>query len=573
MNAELTTPVLCDDDAVFPGENWFYYWKTSASLWKAKLEQLPMGAILYVPLNWAFHSHHGEGFDFGGERPETQLAKLVQLAAESSVKLEFLLPLAPAPFLPNGGLPPYLARVAATDFEGINQGCFDAFDEHQLLFSFFDSRVFKGFAQFVHALRSYFDREKLSVGIRGIDCGTVTGEQWHSFFQDYSHVYEQAFTRFLAAKRELWREEGVTIDNPGHEKLLHEEFFHTIRQLYSQEAKRILGDFWEGENTLNFLGGSRSDFFKRLSGQESASDYIERSLTGITLGVIPSTVLLPTRNKTGILNRFLQELSPKSLYSHFGANNDFIENNSYTPLVLFELYGSTPGRYESLGLLDFIHKRHTYCLQKDKLEDFIHQEDRESDERFYIFEGADLDQKKFSHILRLFLNGANIILDKGSLNVELRARFETFILENELELDHYHFGPEVSWAHLGEGNLVVLDFRDVAELSPNAKNNCWQRVFSLNDFKALDVELPDGVFQFWRRRFPTPGELKFHEVRRLGIFNPHSYKHKFKIPMNRSFVLTKIIDQVQAEAKTVNEMIELEMGPHGSLIFEFGVLE
>ena len=74
----LTTPVIRDEDSVFPGENWFLYWKTSASLWKTKIESRnDLGSIL-VPINWSFHSDTGDSYDFAVEKPETDLNKLAE---------------------------------------------------------------------------------------------------------------------------------------------------------------------------------------------------------------------------------------------------------------------------------------------------------------------------------------------------------------------------------------------------------------------------------------------------------------------------------------------------------------
>ena len=78
----LTTPVLNDYDSVFPGENWFFYWKTSASLWKTKLASIQGTGQVFVPMNWAFHSESGESFDFADQKPETDLVKLCNEAKE-----------------------------------------------------------------------------------------------------------------------------------------------------------------------------------------------------------------------------------------------------------------------------------------------------------------------------------------------------------------------------------------------------------------------------------------------------------------------------------------------------------
>ncbi len=38
-NPILTTPEFKDADGIFPGEQWFFYWKTTPALWKSNLEE------------------------------------------------------------------------------------------------------------------------------------------------------------------------------------------------------------------------------------------------------------------------------------------------------------------------------------------------------------------------------------------------------------------------------------------------------------------------------------------------------------------------------------------------------
>ena len=73
---QLTTPELIEYDSVFPGENWFFYWKTSPSLWKNKLQEYRGPTPIFVPIYWGFHNENPDQFDFGTFRPETDLKRL-----------------------------------------------------------------------------------------------------------------------------------------------------------------------------------------------------------------------------------------------------------------------------------------------------------------------------------------------------------------------------------------------------------------------------------------------------------------------------------------------------------------
>lgn len=176
----LTTPVPRDIDSVFPGENWFFYWKTAASLWRIKLQEFP-GTRIIVPLNWSFHSETGDNFDFDEHRPETNLLKLVSIAKEVGKSVVFFLPVTPAPFLPNGGLPHFLARGMALNREGMAYGVIDNDDNLIKIYSFFDPRVFEGFNRFVRSLGKYFLDNGINVDVWGLSCGYFENGNYKSF--------------------------------------------------------------------------------------------------------------------------------------------------------------------------------------------------------------------------------------------------------------------------------------------------------------------------------------------------------------------------------------------------------
>ena len=75
----LTYPVPNQFDASRPENQWFFYWKTSPSLWESKISQLSSETPLLVPVYWGLHANEDGAFDFGGIRPETDLYQFCQL--------------------------------------------------------------------------------------------------------------------------------------------------------------------------------------------------------------------------------------------------------------------------------------------------------------------------------------------------------------------------------------------------------------------------------------------------------------------------------------------------------------
>ena len=61
----LTSPDMKEYDSVFPGENWFLYWKTSPSLWESKLREYSGPSPIFVPIYWGYHTDFEGDLDFG----------------------------------------------------------------------------------------------------------------------------------------------------------------------------------------------------------------------------------------------------------------------------------------------------------------------------------------------------------------------------------------------------------------------------------------------------------------------------------------------------------------------------
>ena len=84
---------------LFPGENWFFFTGKPPSRYGAVSCRPTQDQIkFFVPINWAFHWTLDESVDFGHHKPETNLAKLAEIAGDLSKEITFLLPITPAPF-------------------------------------------------------------------------------------------------------------------------------------------------------------------------------------------------------------------------------------------------------------------------------------------------------------------------------------------------------------------------------------------------------------------------------------------------------------------------------------------
>ncbi|MEA9355565.1 hypothetical protein SHI21_05115 [Bacteriovorax sp. PP10] len=570
----LTTPVPRDQDTVFPGENWFFYWKTSASLWKTKLQEFP-GTKIIIPLNWSFHSETGDQFDFDNHRPETNLKKLVEIATEVGKNVVFFLPLTPAPFLPNGGLPHLLARSVALNNEQMAYGIIDADDHLVKIYSFFDPRVFEAFDRFVKKLGQYFSVNKISADVWGIRSGYFKDGQYRSFIEDTSKTFESAFSRFLQTKKS-----PDEVISPIEERQYAFEFNKTIQNLYETNARESIRDNFEGTLDVAFLGAGTENFLKRLYGTISTADYSAELYESLAKDIIPSSVLLSHRLKKGVLTRELNDLVANSYLPSRLASTAYEHEDisTFQPLSFFKVFERIDGvsslfqNWSDLNLWQYLKANFGWSykvIHSDTLK--LHENKTPYQENILLFHGHDVDRTIFNFILKTFMNGGRVILNRSGLSDEFNQRFETFFLENNLNVEKVHFQTQIQNIALGEGRLVLIEGEGFKDLSKQEYFDFWKTLVETFSLIHVPIQNVDGLDFYWRTRPSSTNELKFEEVRRLSLYNPTSYRKKIKMNLTKNFVVYKVLDEINVIVQTYPNEIEIELSPEGSVIVDFGV--
>ncbi len=571
----LTTPVPRDLDTVFPGENWFFYWKTSASLWRTKLQEFP-GTRIIIPINWSFHSETGDQFDFEEHRPETNLKKLYEIATEVGKQVVFFLPLTPAPFLPNGGLPHLLARGLALNNEQMAYGIIDADENLIKIYSFFDPRVFEAFDKFVKRLGQYFATNKIPADVWGIRCGYFKDGFFRSFLEDTSKTFEQAFSRFLQGKKA----EDQTL-SPIEEKQYAFEFNKTVQDLYATNARENIGSNFEGALDVAFLGASTAKFLKRLSGTISTVDYTSEIYESLAKDIIPSSVLISHRLKKGVLSRELNDLVANSyLPARLSANSayEYEDIAVFSPLSFFKVYEKIDGvssmfqSWEQLHLWNYLQKNFGWSykiISNDTLK--LHENKNPYQEHIHLFHGHDVDRTLFNFILKTFMNGGRVILNRSGLSEDYSKRLETFFLENSLNVEKVSFKTQIQNIALGEGRLVLIDGDQFQEMDSSEYEDFWKNIVETFSLVHVPIQNVEGIDYYWRTRPSSANELKFEEIRRLSLYNPTSYRKKIRMNLNKNFVVYKVLDEINVIVQTYPNELEVELSPEGSVIIDFGV--
>lgn len=579
----LTTPVPRDNDVVFPGENWFFYWKTGASLWEAKLQECPIVGKILVPINWAFHTDTGDQFDFADQRPETDLKKLVQIATKLGREVVFLLPISPAPFLLNGGVPHLLSRSLAISDDGLGYSILDSEKRLNKLYSFYDPRVFQAYAKFVKALGQYFSQKGIDKDIWGIECGYMEEGQFKTYFQDSSRAFEQAFGRFIQAKKEEKREADPNDDTPlisgiEDEKFFRHEFKNTIRNLYLDSAKAALNANWEGDLKYSFLSGDNEEFFNRLTDHYSRREYSEQLFDALSQAIVSSSVLIPAKSKGHILERQMEELVVQSLSQVTFTDHLYDEDSSaiFRPFSFVEVYQNLEGynvdkTWQQNGLNAYLKRDflRTFTIRDNKK--FSWEKGELSGEGIHVVSGKSFDTKSFHSVLKLFMNGGKIIVDTSAMNEDFKRRLESFYLENSLNLEKLNYVTNVQNISLGEGRLVLLEGDVLSGVSFDKQLHFWERIFATFSIRHLRIHDEFEVDFSWRKRATSASELNYEEVRRLSFYNGTSYKKKMNFQVPKNFVLVRVIDQINVKVETTSHVVQVEMLPGASVSFDFGI--
>lgn len=578
---QLTTPELKTYDTVFPGENWFLYWRTSPSLWEGKLREYQGATPIFIPIYWGLHSEHPDQFDFGTYRPETDLKRLTEVVNKSGKNAVFLLPLVPAPFLPNGGIPPYIARNIIISDEGLGNAIVDNEGRLNKLFSYYDPRVFQSFRKFVWKLGQYFSQSGISFEVYGANFGHLEEGLFVSYFNDRSVAFEQGFHRYLKQVEENEPEKYSHLkDDFSYEEQLKSEYADMIKDLYFQSASESIPGNWSGSLKFAFLGGSPSDIFARSSDMwEYHGDFFEPLFSIVVNDIIPVSCLLSSSMRKPILTRVLNDVVSHNYLMSKLDNSMYDEDLqiSFRPLNYFELHlkDKDPRNLDliSKGGIKYFFDREFHWMYRINQDDFIFEGEEEDQHKIHYFFGCLMNKERFNEMLKLFLNGGKIFLDSCNLSEELENKLNVFLTENNIAVEKINYLTPILKAQIGEGTLITFDNDRLAESNTMKKVGFWQTMIKYLRLRYLDFQVDDGLYYFWKHRVSNTYELDYEEIRRVSFYNPTSYKKRVHIVSSKNFAYLKSVDEQNVNVKSTPIGIDIDLLPGGAVSLDFGYFE
>ncbi|MBT7610351.1 MAG: hypothetical protein HN576_11390 [Bacteriovoracaceae bacterium] len=574
----IETRLARDEDSVFPGENWFFYWKTSVSLWRTKLSELNGISKIIVPINWSFHSEMGEKFDFGEHKPETNLAQLSEVAKELGKEIIYFIPMTPAPFLQNGGLPHLLSKTISLNDDGLAQSQIGSNEELFKTYSLYDPKVFKAFSKFIVALGQYFYRDGIVNDVYGMKCGYFSKGRYHSFLEDSSREFHDAFSRYLDARM---RDPENNFEKPTsarEEQILKHEFENLIMSLYKSSLEEGISANFEGQVNVNFLGASVHDSLKRLMNNNDIKKYSHEIFETVSKKMIVSSTLLPSHIKKGVFGHQLNQLMGENYINQMLQRN--IEDDGYlgfSPLGFFEVYeNSFNSNYEkdswkNLSLISYLYENYRFNFFETEEESFAFNESSMIDNKIHFIQGSELNRTRYSDMLKLFMSGGQIILNRSGMDEGFCRKLEMFYTENSLKIEKVNYNCLITNIALDAGRLIIFEGFDLEELAVDIKKDFWLKLLSTFEILHLNINIPNEIQVSWSTRNISTAELNFEEIRRVDFYNISSYKKKIKVPHLKNFALLKIYDEVNVSISKRNQDVEVELLPEGHLAMDFGV--
>jgi hypothetical protein len=556
-------------DSVRPGEQWFCYWKTSAALWESRILQTSPQEIIFVPIYWGFHAEGNQSWDFGRVQAERDLSRLAALMTQHGRNFCWLLPLSPSPFLPNGGVPAFAARTLSINENGLHLGVLDQEEKLHKMYSYFEPKVFQSFVDFTNELGAFLVNQQIKAPVWGSRFYYQEEDRNISYLEDYSVAFEKSFSRYL--KKNV--QESFDLSDPKQEESLKLKFISEAGNLFKTAAESALAPVWAGTQNISVLGGSPSDTIERvLEVGKSQLSFVNDLFNHYVHDRWISSILLSSREKKellpGILNEHFGSSEIERRYQYKSSYPDL--SNEWRSFGLIDIFTDEEESLKESGLENFLESkfRWMYSIQKDL--NFSTDWIEDNQHKLKIFKASNLNRTMFGQMMKLFLMGQKIVLDKAGLAPELENRLQVFFLENNLKTQTVNFFTTVHLCELGEGRFITYDS---SKLTPDASLKFWPQLFNYFNLNHLDLKLAEDVFGIWRIRSATPSDLNYLDVRRINLYNPTSYKKAVTIKTKNGFAFMKMIDPLNASAKSHPHGVEIELLPQGRIALDFGHYE
>ncbi len=560
-----------ESDLTRPGEQWFFYWKTSAALWESRILEFAQSEIIFIPIYWGFHAENATTWDFGDLLAERDLVRLSKLLTQHGRKFSWILPLTPAPFFPNGGVPISSARTLSISPEGSHVVALDQESKLNKMYSYFEPKVFSSFVQFLNSLGQFLTAHHIKAPCWGLKFYYRHENDRCSYLYDRSLAFEQGFSRYLKSNFP----QGVELGSAAEEEKFKSNFLSEVQDLFRTAAESSLGSFWSGVQEVLVLGGSPKETLERgLTEGKTQFHYFQDLFDVYIKSQWLSSSLLTPLEKNQLLPKFLTEHFGNAEIEeryHYQINSGDL-NQDMRPYSLIDIVtDENCQHFQTNGLLPFLNQHYRWLYHMHPSLNFTTEWIEGHQHQVKFFHGSSMDRTRFGQMLKLFMMGQQIVLDKTGLHPDLEKRLQIFYLENNLKIQSVNFLTSITLCTLGEGRFFAFEGKRLDDHGERAK--FWENLFVYLNLTQPEVVADNDVFSLWRIRATSASDLNYIDVRRVNVYNPTSYKKRVLIHTKKHFAFMKMIDPQRAEARTTSQGVEIELLPFGKIALDFGHYE
>jgi hypothetical protein len=200
-------------------------------------------------------------------------------------------------------------------------------------------------------------------------------------------------------------------------------------------------------------------------------------------------------------------------------------------------------------------------------------DDDSEEEQRIIFYLNPIMTNEFKSVLKNFLRGKKVVLNKYALSEECTRKLEIFFIENKLHVVKMKYVIDFQMVFLGEAILCVFDGQELIHSSLSKKYSFWEHICSFLKVKHLFVDTDPDVLFFWQRRDARINESQFREIRRLTCVNYNQGKRRGHFPVTENFRPLRVVRCREGVFHQNLLTCEVDLDAYGLIVIDFGVLE
>lgn len=590
----LTTPDLRSlSQSFFTGENWFCYWKASATLWSTKIEQYTGPSPLFIPLLWSHHVTRVSSateyaaktmIDFGQKRQDTNLIELFQLIKQMGREAVLLIPIGPLPFVSSGGMPSWLCDSVAEDKNGMPKVAIDDQSRIHKCYSFYSPKVFKEYLHTLSVLAEMMRTKGVAIKIYGLNSyyQDPTDSKIYSFFEDYSKVAQSGFARYFSTLKsdssQFLAEQSKASEQDW------KNYQNDMKSLYSNALEEIFAGSYQGELSIHYADASPWQPLTSLQMTKNSDSLLRSIKVAWQNSMLPSLVLSNSKNMGAAneVQKLYQATAPHDWVPFILDYNqgNFANQSLHQPLQLMSVLADAQQLINS-GLAKILDTTFhgTWQSLNHFSEDTL--EGWEEPKTLFMFELPTIKTKNHHSnsdpvvnlIIKTVMRGHQVAINKEALSKEQARLFELFIHENQLKkIITGHYCP-LEFVAIGQaGKLCFFNASDIMQTTADLKIAFWKQILRLFEVEFVSWQVDESLDSLWLFRQANPGDLFYEQIRRVILRNNTDEDKNITFPKDKKHILVKIIDPNGVEVITKPQTIDLKFRPKGFVVLDFGFI-